>query len=295
MLRASAFQLNRGVKYGVIGAGALGKSLIGQLPAKSRHIGPVAGISLRVASRIANSLRAGHAARTADELNDVPVILFHSPQDQLQVIAGILEQARIDWKDKTLIFCDCEVPVAVAARFRALGADTAVARQFGVPDAILLEGDPQALVAAQRLAAELHLRPIEITAGTGSLFDAAVALATAALTPLVNRATDMLRGTGLRDKEAVEIATALFQGTIAEFGHSGRQSWAWHVREPDLEQLGSIIAAVDGPFLDLFRELILAGFAEFGKHPEAAAALHKIPVPALPVTASEPPASKNAA
>src|SRR5580704_12058798 len=96
-------------EYGVIGAGALSKSLIGQLPGKSRQIGAVAGVSFRVASRMANSLRAGHAARDADELDASGVILFHAPAVQVRVLAQLLESARIKWKDKALIFCDCEV------------------------------------------------------------------------------------------------------------------------------------------------------------------------------------------
>ena len=56
-----SLRLNSDAEYGVIGAGALSKSLIGQLPRKARQIGPVAGVSFRVASRMANSLRAGHA------------------------------------------------------------------------------------------------------------------------------------------------------------------------------------------------------------------------------------------
>ena len=46
-------------RYGVVGAGAVGASLIGLLPSKTRELGPVYGVSYRVASRTANILRAG--------------------------------------------------------------------------------------------------------------------------------------------------------------------------------------------------------------------------------------------
>ena len=55
MSRALGFRF----KYGVLGAGAVAKSLIGRLPAKTRDLGPVSAVSFRVASRIANTLRAG--------------------------------------------------------------------------------------------------------------------------------------------------------------------------------------------------------------------------------------------
>ena len=267
------------VEYGVIGAGALSKSLIGQLPRKTRQIGPVAGVSFRVASRIANSLRAGHPVRDADELNGVPIILFHAPAVQVRLVAELLEKARIDWKAKPLIFCDCEVPLPVVERFRALGASTAVARQFGIAGTIMVEGQPPALSCALRIASELRLRAIEIAPGTSDLFAATLTLATSALTPLVNRAAMLLRASGLRDKAAVGMATALFEKTIQEFGHSGKQSWSWHVREPETEQIEAEIAAVEEPFRSLFRQLILSGFEDFEKHRSVALQLRRPEVP----------------
>jgi hypothetical protein len=269
MSRASGFQ----AEFGVIAAGALSKSLISQLPRKSRQIGPVAGVSFRVASRMANSLRAGYAVRSADELNGAPVILFHAPADQIRAIAALLEGARIDWKGRPLIFCDCEVPIAIVERFRALGACTAVARRFGIAGSIMVEGTAPALACAHRLAAELRLRAIELAPDTRDLFAAAITLATSALTPLVNRAAGLLRDCGLRDRDAVRIATALFAQTIQEYSHSGKQSWAWYVRKPEVEQVEAEIAAVEEPFRRLFRQLILAGLDDFEKHPDFARAL----------------------
>src|SRR5438067_1236988 len=99
MSRASVYR----PEYGVIGAGALSKSLIGKLPRKAKQIGPVAGVSFRVASRMTNSLRAGRPVRNADELDAMPVILFHAPSAQVRAVAGLLQQAKIDWKDKSLV------------------------------------------------------------------------------------------------------------------------------------------------------------------------------------------------
>jgi hypothetical protein len=271
MSRASEFQ----AEYGVIGAGALSKSLIGQLPRRSRQLGPVVGVSFRVASRMANSLRAGHAARNADELDGIPVILFHAPADQVHSLALLLEGARIDWKDKSLIFCDCEVPAVLLERFRSLGASTAVARQFGMAGSIMVEGVLPALGHVHRIASELRLHSIEITPGTSDLFAAAVTLATGALTPLVNRTAAFLRATGIRDKEAVRIAVTLFGQTVQEYGHSGKQSWAWHARTPDAAQMEAEVVAVIEPFRRLFRELILCGFDDFEKHAAIANSLRE--------------------
>ena len=257
-------------KYGVIGAGALSKSLIGQLPRKSLQIGPVAGVSFRVASRMANALRAGYAVKNADELDAMPVILCHAPPEQLDTVARLLETPGIRWKDKALIFCDCEPSAALLERFDWLGAAAAVARQFGIAGSIAVHGAPAALLCAHRIALELRLKALEITPASADIFNAAVTLATAALTPLVNRTATLLRAAGLRDPQAVRTATALFERTIQEFGHSGKQSWAWHVREPETERIEAEIAAVGEPFQGIFRQLIQSGFEDFEKHPRVA-------------------------
>jgi len=281
-LRASESQ----AEYGVVGGGALSKSLIAGLPAKRRQIGPVVGASYRVASIMSNRLRAGHPARALEELGAVRVILFHAPSEQVRGMAEMLETADIDWKDKPLIFCDSEVPVAIMDRFRALGASTAVARQFGIPGTIMLEGAPIALACAHRLASQLKLRAVEIAFGTGFVFAAAHTLATVAITPLINRVADMLRASGLRDTDAVRIAVALFERTIQDYGHSGKQSWTWHRSEPAAEQIEAEIASVNAPFQGLFRELILAGFEDFDKHPKVAGELRRAAVRVL--AAGEP-------
>ncbi len=71
------------------------------------------------------------------------------------------------------------------------------------------------------------------------------------------------------------MATLLFEQTVQEYGHSGKQSWSWHVREPDTEQLEAEIAAVAEPFRELFRQLIISGFDDFEKHPEVSVKLRK--------------------
>lgn len=256
--------------YGVIGAGAIGKSLIGQLPGKAREVGPVAAVSFRVASRIANALRAGYPVRTADALSRASVVLFHAPPDQAAGLLALLASAQIPWKGRALIFCDCDADVSVRACLQARGASTAVLRQFGIAGRIAVDGDGAALKAARRIVKALHLKPVEVSAGSRDLFDAAVTLGTCALTPLIDRAAAMLRHAGVRDNEAARLASALFQQTAREYAHSGRQSWGWHLQKPDAEQLEARIEAAGPQIGPLLRELLLLGFDTFDRHAEVA-------------------------
>ena len=268
-------------KYGVLGAGSVAKSLIGRLPAKTRDLGPVSAVSFRVASRIANTLRAGRAARTANELNDAAVVLFHSPPDQAGVLLEILESAEIHWPGKALIFCDCDDLRGAQARFDARGASTAVARQFGIPGSIVVAGNGAALTAAHRIARELKLKAIEILPGATDLFDAAVTLGNSAITPLIDCAAALLRQAGIRDGEAARIASALFSQTASEYARSGKQSWAWYMRKPQAERIEAQIAAVgEGPG-PVLRQLLLFGLETFDKYPDVRRDLQDLPKPHL--------------
>ena len=272
MLRASVFQ----AEYGFIGGGAVNASLVGSLLNGNRRLGPVAAVSYRLASRIANGLRAGRPARTADELDAVRLIFFHSPPDQSDGLISILKAAKINWHGKSIVFCECEVGESAANYFRDLGATIAIVRRCAVPGRVILEGTAPALTFAHRMAREIGLKPIEILSGAGSLFGAAVTLGSGALTPLIDRAAAMLRECGIRDTEAVKLAAALFEQTVREYAHSGKQSWSWHIQEPCAERLEAEIAAAGDGLKLIFRELLLLGFEGFEKHPATSRALRSV-------------------
>lgn len=261
-------------KYGVIGAGAVSRSLIGRLTAKAMASGPVVGVSYRVASRMANSLQGGTAARDAGALNDAAVVLFHAPPDQLEALLGVLSEAPVTWPGRTLIFCDCAVGSAAAHRFRQAGAGVATARGFGLAGRVLLEGAGRGLLHAQHLAKDTQLAAVEIRPGSADVFDAAVTLASCAMTPLIDQAAALLRAAGVREPEAPRLASALVAQTAGGYARSGKQSWAWHAREPELHRVLAEVRAAHIPSQpELIRLLLLFGLELFEKHPELAAAL----------------------
>jgi hypothetical protein len=258
-----------------LGAGKVSASLIGRLLSRrSRELGPVGAVSYRVASRIANTLRAGYPVRTADDLSGVPCLLFHSPPDYLETLVGLLEKAQIDWAGKALVFCDCTVGRAATRRFQAKGASTAVARQYSVPGRIIVEGfEGAALQAVHRMGRELRMKAVEILPGSADLFEAAMTLGSAAITPLIDRAAALLRDAGIRDLEAARIASSVFEQTARDYAHSGKQSWAWYVRKPAVASLEAQVTST-GPHLEpVMRQLLLFGFETFHKHKEVGAAL----------------------
>lgn len=265
-------------KYGVLGAGAVSRSLIGRIPFAARDFGPVSAVSYRVASRIANTLRAGHPVRTAEEFNNAAVVLFHAPPEQAENLLQFLEKSPIRWAGKALVFCDCEDRRDFRDRLEARGASTALARDFGIPGLLLVSGTGPALAAAHRIARGLKLKPVEILPCAMDVFDAAVTLGTAAITPLIDCGASLLRQAGVRDTDAARIAAALFIETARNYAHSGKQSWAWYIRSPNVARILRQLAAVDSRSVEVSHRLLLFGLELFGKCPELEAAL----APALP-------------
>jgi len=271
MSRESVFR----PEYGLIGAGAVNASLIGRIPGKARALGPVAASSYRVASRIANTLRAGNAVRTVDELDSVRVILFHAPPDQMASLTELLGSADIRWTGKSLIICDCEDSGPATLRFRARGASVALLRGSGIPGRVVVEGTSPALTHASGFARGMRMKAIQIGPGCEDAFDAAVMLGSGALTPLIDHATTLFRKCGVRDSDAVKMASAIFEQTARDYAHSGKQSWAWHKREPNSERIISQLGAVDSRIKALLAELILLGLEALEKHPELASELRE--------------------
>jgi len=265
--RASGYRF----KYGVAAAGAVGSSLIGQLSRET--LGPVCGVSYRVASRIANTLHGGYAVRSAMELNSAPAILFHAPPDQVDGLLELLELAPVEWNGKPLIFCDCIADKTSVERFNALGASVAMVRKFEIPGYLILEGTPPGLITGHRIAKELRMKPIEISAGCANVFDAALTLGTCALTPLIDTAAAFLRQAGVRDTDAPRLAAALFQETARSYAHSGKQSWGWYMKEPEANRIETQIEAAGPQMGHVLRQLLLYGFGLFGKHAATAGIL----------------------
>ncbi len=250
-------------KYGLVGAGAVRASLIGRLPSRARDIGPVCSTSYRVASRIANSIGAGYAVRSAEELNTVPAVLVNFQAENPESVVALLENAAIDWNGRVLVFCDCTAGPESLRGFGEKGASTAVAREFG--GRLIAESDGgAALRVVQALARDLRLKAVPISKGAGDVFGAAVLLGTAAITPLIDMAAELLREAGIRDAEAARMAASLFEQTARDYAHSGRQSWAWYVRGPDAGQLEKQVAREM-----MLRELVVFGLERFGKHEAA--------------------------
>jgi hypothetical protein len=260
------------IEYGLIAAGAVATSLAGRLAQKG-GLGPVVGVSYRVASRIANTMRAGTPARSSAALDPLRLVLFFSPPEQIDSLIEALNSVEISWAGKSVVIVDCDPPALVPQWFTGKGASLASIRHCGIPGRLRVEGSGPALLVAQRMVRDLGMRAIEIPPGTEKHFEAAMLAGTAALTPLIDQTVDLFRRCGMRDSEAVAVGTTLFEQTARAYGYSGRQSWDWHNRAPESEELLRVIEGAPAQLRPSLRRLLIMGCDAMDRHLDLAEAL----------------------
>src|SRR5260370_4597453 len=137
----------------LIGAGKLSGSPVSEFWRLSGRLGPVKAPSFRLASRIANSLRAGHPVRDYAEFDACRLILVSVPDAILPAVVGDIASANIYWRDKSIVLCSALLDSGelsdLAARGASIGSISAIPG-FDDPR-YLVEGDPLAILESKRL------------------------------------------------------------------------------------------------------------------------------------------------
>ncbi|HXJ43191.1 MAG TPA: hypothetical protein VNH18_28180, partial [Bryobacteraceae bacterium] len=88
-------------EFALVGAGSVATSLAALFARVPGAVGPVVGVSYRVASRIANSLGVGVPARDPVVLSKSTLLVVHAPPSQMKGLAAVLARSPIDWKGKS--------------------------------------------------------------------------------------------------------------------------------------------------------------------------------------------------
>src|SRR5260370_21610365 len=137
----------------LIGAGKLSGSPVSAFWRLSARLGPVTAPSFRLASRIANRLRAGHPVRDYAEFDSCRLILVSDPDAILPAVVGEIASASICWRNKSIVLCsalpDRGELSDLAPRCASIGSISAIPR-FEDPR-YLVEGDPLAILESKRL------------------------------------------------------------------------------------------------------------------------------------------------
>jgi len=238
---------------GLIASGRMRDSLLLRRPALCRFLGPVAAADARLASRYANTLRAGQPARPA-ELRSCGLILVQAGPADLGRVLPLLRAAAPS-RDSCLALLSAELDSSALEEFRAAGARvcSVAAAPAAARDLVVLEGDAAAIRRARPWLEEAHLRCLELKP------------------PLLDAAMRSLRAAGLPAAEARRMLRFLAESAVRSFVAHGRKGWenpAAPARLPVLErQLEAAMA--QSPPLVAFQQALLRAVAEFYGQPSA--------------------------
>src|SRR5258708_37381118 len=107
----------------LIGAGKLSGSPVSEFWRLSDRLGPVKAPSFRLASRIANSLRAGHPVRNYAEFDSCRLILVSVPDAILPAVVGEIASANICWRNKSIVLCSASLDSGERSEERRVGKE----------------------------------------------------------------------------------------------------------------------------------------------------------------------------
>src|SRR5215472_5016653 len=191
----------------LIGAGKVTDSSLSRFYWLTDRLGPVKSTSFRLASRIANHLRAGHAVKDYTEFNDCDLILIFVPREMLPDVLRELVVSEIDFRRKSVLLCCAWLDSSELAEVAAHGAS--VASIEAIPGfeehRYLIEGDRAAVRASRRLVEHGERRAVVIERSLKPLYMAALTWTGSVMFSVVWAAAESLRYAGVKPLVSASI------------------------------------------------------------------------------------------
>jgi predicted short-subunit dehydrogenase-like oxidoreductase (DUF2520 family) len=259
------------VKVALVAAGAAAKECVTALRLSDR-LGPVAASSYRVASRIANSLRAGTAVKDYSALAGCETVLVSVPDSVVSDTVAALRESGIDWGGMAALLYSARRDSRDLRGLRQRHASVGSLRLLeGVGRRFLVEGDAGAVRAARRLVQDADGKTLELDPGSAVAYLAAVSFSSSLFTPLIEAAAAALRYAGIPPAEASRVAPMLFDRALRAHKHGGKKSWSGPLAVGDeegvLKEAGALTAR-DPALGRYYRDACVFALEWFGKHPE---------------------------
>ena len=254
---------------GLVGAGKISPGLA-KLRGVSSILGPVKASSLRVASRIANQIKAGRPVSTWQEMSGCSLILFSIPDEEIPATICSAAAAPVDWHNKAVVLFGSGLESSDMSELASKGAAVGTLEKMEGFDAnrFAVEGNRIAVREVRRFLKACGASALELAAGKKPLYSAGLAFAGTLFTPLVEAAVDCLRKSGFSSRDAVEFAEICFRRTLRAYVKAGKQGWQGPVAKRDIEAVRRLIAALgeDNPLLvSYFAQTARMALDVFGK------------------------------
>ena len=210
---------------GLIGAGKFTDSPLFRTWTLRSSLGPVKSPTLRVASRIANILRAGHPVDDYREFEDCKLILISVPDKLAAKIIQEVVAQRLSWETKAVILCSQLLGASRLDALAAAGASVgSIAAIPGFDDRwFLLESDKPLEVRMRQILNPRSIRVTLVPPPLKPLYLAALACAGPLFLPLLIAASEALHRAGIPVTEASAILEKQIDRSMRSYFKAGRK------------------------------------------------------------------------
>lgn len=224
----------------LIATGPVSASWVAKLPGLRQHLEFVKAGSLRVASRIANTLHAGLAVDHYEDLRHAELILIAVPPQDLPDVLEEFRRASLHWTRHVIILCGNRIDTQCLYPLRELGARIgSLDVMDGFEDQrFLFEGDRPALQRLKRLVeTKGRAKIVEMEERRRAVYEAGLTFANGMAFQLIAAAIETMRGAGLPEKQAAIAVEMALMRALRAYVHGGRRGWTGPLAEGDREEL----------------------------------------------------------
>ncbi|MGH9675355.1 MAG: hypothetical protein ACRD44_19460 [Bryobacteraceae bacterium] len=219
--------MKRQPPLGLFSAGPLPSTRLFEHPAVRSRLGPVVATTLRVASRLVNSLGAGRPSEDPAALADCETILVSAPRRALADVVRNLKVAAPSWQGKSILLYqsgggDWGQLDPLAQSGAATGYLGCLERP--TPPWYVLEGSPGAVKAGRELLpAGAYI--VQIQPGAGLTFGSGLTLASVMLIPLFDGALRCMLLSGVDRRTSMDLVDKMVRFTLRAYQRGGQKTW----------------------------------------------------------------------
>ena len=211
----------------LVSAGKLTDSPITRFWGLPARLGPVKSSSLRLSSRMVNTLRAGHPVDTYSEFARCGVILISVPDDTLAATVSEIVDASLSWANKAVVLCSLSMGSQELQPLEALGA--VVGSVTPIPGfeehKYLVEGDRTVAREMRHLIEHRGTRVIAIEPGLKPFYLACLTCTGPLFHSLLLAATECIRPAGVTAADATAIVERQIERTLRSYFKAGKKAY----------------------------------------------------------------------
>jgi len=219
--------MKKAQSVGLIGTGSLTDSPLTRFWWLSERLGPVKSASYRVASRIANMLRAGHPVKDYAEFESCILILLCVPDETVSRVVSEMLSSGIHWRGKAVVLLSAWLDSGSLRELAAHGASVgSISPVPGFDDQwYLVEGDPLAIRHSKSLVEHRERRVFAIERSFKPFYLAALTCTGALLFALLRVASESLHHAGVPPALASTLLERQITRTLRSLLKGGRRAY----------------------------------------------------------------------